>query len=108
MALGLLKALGQWDMRVDIGRKLVFPQNIVMTGLRLDIVLLAERSTPVVMVELTVPWEQRVKEAYHLKETKHDKLTRSACPKERSDGYFQWKWGAGASQDRVCGARSAN
>ena len=61
-------------MRVDIGSKLVFPQKIVTTALRPDIVLWSERSRQVVMVELTVPWEERVEEAYHMKRNKYEEL----------------------------------
>ncbi len=67
---GLLKSGGQWD----IGRKLVFPQKIATTALRPDIVLWSERSRQVVMVELTVPWEERVEEAYHMKRNKYEEL----------------------------------
>ena len=60
------------------------------------------------MVELTVPWEERVEEAHHMKKTKYEDLVRSSRPRNGSAGCFQWKWGAGASQPIACGAHSAS
>ena len=82
---GLLRS-GQWEMRADLDGKLVFPQEIVTTQLRPDIVLWAKDSKQLAMVELTVPWEERVEEAYHLKRDKYTDLQASCIEK----GWKTW------------------
>jgi len=57
-----------------LGRQLKFPQHVVETTLRPDIVLLSEATKNLVMLELTVPWEDRMEEAFERKEEKYDGL----------------------------------
>jgi len=47
-----------WNMEVDLGKKLVFP-DIVQTTLRPDIVLWTKTGKKLIAIELTVPWETR-------------------------------------------------
>ena len=49
-----------WKLEVDLNKKLVFPREIVMTNLRPDIVLSSQKAKTVVMIELTVPWEDHI------------------------------------------------
>ena len=51
-------------MIVDLQNQLQFPQDIVETGLRPDIVLLSRSMKQLVLIELTVPWEERTEEAH--------------------------------------------
>ena len=46
-----------WELRVDLDRKLVFPK-IVEINLRPDAVLVSQQSKKLVAIELTVPWEE--------------------------------------------------
>ena len=62
-----------WEMSVDLGKKLVFP-NIVQTTLRPDIVIWSTRDKRLMMIELTVPWESRCDEAYERKRAKYAEL----------------------------------
>ena len=62
-----------WEMSVDLGKKLVFP-NIVQTTLRPDIVIWSTRDKRMMMIELTVPWESRCDEAYERKRAKYAEL----------------------------------
>jgi len=55
-----------FNMAVDLGKKLVFP-GIVQTNLRPDIVLWSETGKKLFVIELTVLWETRCKEAYERK-----------------------------------------
>lgn len=48
-----------WQLKVDVGKQLKFPETIAVTTLRPDVVLL----------ELTDPWEDRMEEAYERKRT---------------------------------------
>ena len=71
---GLLTSAGDWEMLVDLERQLRFPQEIRSTALRPDIVIWSKRSKQVIIVELTVPWEDRVEEAYERKRAKYQDL----------------------------------
>ncbi|MGH0118021.1 UNVERIFIED_CONTAM: hypothetical protein FKN15_047026 [Acipenser sinensis] len=54
-------------MLVDVGQQLIFPPEIATTNLRPDIVLWSGSARLVHLVELTVPWEDAVDEAYERK-----------------------------------------
>jgi hypothetical protein len=47
----------KWEIRADLGRRLGFP-SIVTTNLRHDNILWSESGKKLIMVELTVPWEE--------------------------------------------------
>jgi hypothetical protein len=67
-----------WEVRVDLEKRLVFPQDIVVTTLRPDMVLMHRLLKRVVIMELTVPWEDRMDEAHERKSLKYEDL-RQAC-----------------------------
>jgi len=45
-------------MRVDLGRHLQFPREIVETLLCPDLIMWSEPSKKILFVDLTVPWEK--------------------------------------------------
>lgn len=47
-----------WQMRMDQGKQLRFPKDIVESTLGQDILLVPETSKQVVMLELMVLWEE--------------------------------------------------
>lgn len=57
-----LSAANDWQLIVNLGRQLKFLAHIIMTSLRPDIILLCESARQVIMLELTVPWEDRMEE----------------------------------------------
>ncbi|XP_072560565.1 uncharacterized protein [Paramormyrops kingsleyae] len=63
---GLLSSAGDWQLKADLGRQLKFPDHIISTTLRPDMVLTSESTKQVVLLELTVPWEDRIEEAFEL------------------------------------------
>ncbi|XP_053176235.1 uncharacterized protein LOC128359949 [Scomber japonicus] len=71
---GLLGTAKDWQLRVDLGKQLKFPVSILKTSLRPDIVLQSESSKQVIMLELTVPWEERMEEASGRKREKYAEL----------------------------------
>ena len=75
----------QWEMLVDLKKKLVFP-NIVQTTLRPDIVIWSEKNKRLAMIELTVPWESRCEEAFERKTAKYADLL-AQC---RALGWHSW------------------
>lgn len=51
-------SLTSWKMQADLGRRLVFP-TIIATNLRPDIILWSYECKKIIMVGLTIPWEER-------------------------------------------------
>jgi Reverse transcriptase (RNA-dependent DNA polymerase) len=66
-----------WELLVDLEKRLVFPSEIVVTNLRPDMVLMNKQRKKVVLVELTVPWEDRMSEAHYRKVNKYEALRQS-------------------------------
>lgn len=61
-------------MRADLKKQLKFPEEIAHTSLRPDIVLRSKDTKQVVIMERTVPWEERIEEAYECKLKKSQAL----------------------------------
>ncbi|XP_053332775.1 uncharacterized protein LOC128506382 [Clarias gariepinus] len=64
---GILTSARDWQLLVDLERQLKFPSHIAVTTLRPDIVLVSEATKQAVLLELTVPWEDRLEEAFERK-----------------------------------------
>ena len=64
---GILHESRHWDMKVDLKKQLNFPEEVARTTLRTDIVIRPKSPRRVILVELIVPWEERVEESYELK-----------------------------------------
>ncbi len=75
---GILATARDWQLLVDLKQQLKFPNHIVTTTLRPDIVLLSESTKQVVLLELTFPWEDRLEEAFERKLAKYEGLV-SEC-----------------------------
>ena len=71
---GVLATANDWEMRADLKKQLKFPEEIAHTSLRPDIVLWSKGTKQVVLIELTVPWEERMEEAYERKLKKYQDL----------------------------------
>ncbi|MGH0123308.1 UNVERIFIED_CONTAM: hypothetical protein FKN15_067757 [Acipenser sinensis] len=65
-------------MLADVGQRLIFPPEIATTNLRPDIVLWSGSARLVHLVELTVPWEDAVDEAYERKKLRYAQLATEA------------------------------
>lgn len=70
----LLSPGGEWTMRVDLGRQLKFPRDILETSLRPDLILWSIPQKTILLVELTVPWEQGMEAANEYKRSKYADL----------------------------------
>ena len=57
-------------MTVDLERQLKIPPHITQSRSRPDIILVSEATKQLFLLELTVPWEERIEEA---QERKRDK-----------------------------------
>lgn len=69
-----LSAARDWEMRVDLSQRLIFPPEIAVTNLRPDLVLWSRSCQRVFIVELTVPWEDAIGEAYERKRLRYADL----------------------------------
>ena len=74
----ILDSARDWRMLVDLDKKLVFPPEIITTNLRPDLVLWSTSQKSVFIVELTVPWEAAVGEAYERKQLKYADMAAEA------------------------------
>ncbi len=79
----LLTPGAAWKMEVDLGRQLQFPQEICSTTLRPDMVLWSAAVKSVILIELTVPWEEGLEAAYERRRRSMQTWLRSA---EKVDG----------------------
>ena len=69
-----LETAQDWDMKVDLDKKLTVPSWILQTNLRPDIIIISESSKQMGIMELTVPSEERVEIAGEIKRTKYETL----------------------------------
>ena len=63
-----------WIFLFDLNEKLVFPPQIALTSLRPEAVLYSQHLKAVVMLELTVPIEDRVSVSESIKTTRYKSL----------------------------------
>ncbi|KAL1263729.1 hypothetical protein QQF64_006468 [Cirrhinus molitorella] len=75
---GPLNAARDWEMRVDLSQRLTFPPEIAVTNLRPDLVLWAKSCRRVFIVEMTVPWEDAINEAFERKRLRYANLAAEA------------------------------
>jgi len=78
---GLLNEAKDWTVQDDLDRRLVFPQEICSTNLRPDILVTSQEGKVIILIELTVPWEDRIEEAHELKMSKYEPIVSEARKK---------------------------
>ena len=72
---GLRAAAQDWELKVDLGKQLKFPENAAAAAtLQPHMVLISEASEQIVLRELPVPWEDRIREANERKRAKNAEL----------------------------------
>ena len=59
----LLSTAQDWQWRVDIGNRLKVPEQIATTTLRPDLILWSTETKQVLLIELTVLWEENIEVA---------------------------------------------
>ena len=70
----LLSTAQDWQWRVDIGERLKVPEQIATTTLWPDLILWSTETRQVLLIELTVPWEENIDVACERKLEKYQKL----------------------------------
>jgi ribA/ribD-fused uncharacterized protein len=83
---GVLTLTDDWELRVDLKPQLVFPPEITSTSSRPDIVIWSKKAKTVIIIELTVPWEENMEAAHERKMLKYQDLT-AEC---REKGWKTW------------------
>ena len=73
-SLGLLATAQDWELKVDLGKQLKFPETVATTTLWPDMQLISETSKQIILLELTVLWEDRIEEANERKRAKYTEL----------------------------------
>lgn len=73
-SVGLLSTAREWVMTVDFERQLRISSHITQNSLRPDIILVSEVRRQLILLELTVPWGERMEEAQEKKRAKYQEL----------------------------------
>ena len=68
---GLIEEAKDWELRVDLKKRLVVPQHICVSGLRPDMILFSNTLRMMVIVELTCPCEENIEERHLEKQGKY-------------------------------------
>lgn len=83
----LLQKAQSWEMKVDLRGSLQFPQ-FVQTTLRPDVVLWSEEGKKIILIELTVLWEEGCEQAFERKSAKYQDLLHDYRGKGRQAWLF--------------------
>ena len=74
----LLNGASDWKVSADLKTSLQFPVHIIQTEKRPDIVAWSDSKKSVLLIELTVPWEENREEAHERKKSRYETL-RADC-----------------------------
>lgn len=85
-AIGLMCTANDWEFLVDLKTQLKFPPEIAVTRKRPDMILWSRSTKQVILMELTVPWEEGIDEAYERKMLSYSELVEEC----RSRGWKTW------------------
>lgn len=77
----ILQNASDWELSVDLKKRLIFPQDVAVSPLRPDMVLLSRSTKTIIIAELTVPWEERLDVSHQLKKAKYQDLVDEATLK---------------------------
>ena len=74
----LLNGASDWKVSADLKTSLQFPVHIIQTEKRPEIVAWTDSKKSVLLIELTVPWEENREEAHERKKNRYETL-RADC-----------------------------
>ena len=77
----LLNGASDWKVSADLKTSLQFPVHIIPTEKQLDIVAWSNSKKSVLLIELTVPWEENREEAHEWKKNHYETLLASCVEK---------------------------
>ena len=67
----ILDKAKDWKMQIDLQERVRIPETITSTNMRPDIILISEEARQMIMIELTVPTEDRIEISGELKRAKY-------------------------------------
>ena len=70
----LLNGASDWKVSANLKTSLQFPVHIIQTEKRPDIVAWSDSKKSVLLIELTVPWEESREEAHKWKKNRYETL----------------------------------
>ena len=73
-----LSSAKDWTMRVDLESRLKIPEEIVVTSLRPDVIVISKTTKQLGIIELTVPTEERIEISGELKRLKYEEIAQEA------------------------------
>ena len=77
---------GKWNVAADLDSQLVFP--VTVTAQRPDCVIWNTEKRIVIILELTIPWEENIKKAEERKEQRYEKLIEACRDKGWDTEYY--------------------
>ena len=80
----LLNGANDWKVSADLKTFLQFPVHIIQTEKWPDTVAWSDSKKTVLLIELTVPWEENWEEAHERKENRYETL----CAHYREKGWY--------------------
>ena len=70
----ILDSSRDWEMSIDLERRVKVPPEVAITNMRPDIIITSKSSKQMIMVELTVPTEERIEISGELKRSKYNPI----------------------------------
>ena len=77
---------GIWKIEADLDTKLLFPVTEIMQ--RPDLIVWSEEQRHIIILELTVPWEDNIKDAELRKEQRYEDLIDACVDKAWATEYY--------------------
>lgn len=97
----ILQHASDCKRQVDLRRKPIFLQDVAVTSLPPDMVLISRSTKTILLAELTVPWGDRLVVSHQQKKAKHQDLIDEAIIKGWHANIFPIEVGC-ISQQRLC------
>ena len=72
----ILAEANEWTVAADLGGLRHYPQSLRDSGRMLDVLLASSSSDAFILIELTVPWEDRIEASNVLKTEKYSDLAK--------------------------------
>ena len=86
---GILATASDWILMANLQTRLVFPPEFAVTRLQPDIVMWSRSTRNLIIIELTVPWQERMEEASERKRKKYQDLVIECKEKDGRFGVGQ-------------------
>lgn len=82
----LPQSVQRWGMKFELWRKFHFPEAVLSTTRRPDIIMWSPEGKKIILVELTVLWEEACEESAERKKAKYQQLVQDC----RDKGWRTW------------------